>query len=174
MLSSAQCIAAEVCWCLSICIYEFILFCYTSGNWSEILLAYCALNSVHHSHQSVSLLSKMCMGLTLQMSYSWMPDRSGGWNKPRGGVENSSKLNKRGVGINRTLGNFENLENLENWKFWKFWKLKSWKFKSQVGIEKILFNTLKSNTKKLKCFGLLSFIENKKFLNQMHSFRHYY
>ena len=36
-----------------------------------------------------------------------------------------------------------------------------------MGVDKILFDTLKSNTKKLKCFGLLSLFKNK-FLNQMH------
>ena len=33
------------------------------------------------------------------------------------------------------------------------------------------FDKLKSNLKKLKCFGLLSLFKNK-FLNQMDSFRH--
>ena len=37
----------------------------------------------------------------------------------------------------------------------------------------ILFDTLKSNTKKLKCFGLLSSFKNHKSLNQMHSSGHW-
>ena len=37
-----------------------------------------------------------------------------------------------------------------------------------MGVKKILFDTLISNTKKLKCFGLLSLFRNKKLLNQMH------
>ena len=44
------------------------------------------------------------------------------------------------------------------------------KFYSQVRVEQILFDTLKPNTKKLKCFGLVSLFKNNKFLNQMHSF----
>ena len=40
-----------------------------------------------------------------------------------------------------------------------------------MGVEKILFDTLKSNTKKLNCFGLLSLFKNNKFLNQIHYFR---
>ena len=51
------------------------------------------------------------------------------------GVENSSKLNKRG----EESGNFN----------------------SRVWVKEILFDTLKLNSKKLKCFGLLSFSKNK-------------
>ena len=48
----------------------------------------------------------------------------------------------------------------------------SQKFNSRVGIEENLFDKLKPNTKKLKCFRLLSLFKNNTFLNQMHSFRH--
>ena len=61
-----------------------------------------------------------------------------GINGARGGdgvgVENSSKL-KRG----EDSGNFN----------------------SRVWVKEILFDTLKLNSKKLKCFGLLSFSKNK-------------
>ena len=39
-------------------------------------------------------------------------------------------------------------------------------------VEEILFDTLKSNIKKLKCFELLSLFKNDNSLNLMHSFRH--
>ena len=43
-----------------------------------------------------------------------------------------------------------------------------------MGVAEILFDMLKSNTKNLKCFGLLSFFKNNTFLNQMHSFGYKY
>ena len=45
------------------------------------------------------------------------------------------------------------------------------KFNSRLGMEEILYDTLKLNIKKLKCFGLLSLFKNK-FLNQMQSLRY--
>ena len=71
------------------------------------------------------------------------------------GVENSSKLNKREWGWNKRRG-WEILEN----------SIAGW------GVEEILFDVLKPNSKKLKCFGFLLLFKNNTFLNQMHSFRH--
>ena len=69
--------------------------------------------------------------------------------------------NRREVGLNggRSCKILQNLINgggggLED----------SRKFNSQVGVEKILFEMLNSNTKKLKCFGFLSPFKNNKFL----------
>ena len=87
-----------------------------------------------------------------------MPYRREGWKKWRGGggwVENSSKLNKRKWDWNKPRG-WEILEN----------SIVGW------GVEEILLDVLKPNSKKLKCFGFLSFFKINKFLNQMHSFRH--
>ena len=40
------------------------------------------------------------------------------------------------------------------------------------GVEEILFDKLKSITKKLKCFRLLPLFKSNTFLNQMHYFRY--
>ena len=57
------------------------------------------------------------------------------------------------------------------WNKWGNWKILQ-TFNSRVGVDEILFDTLKVSTKKLKCFGLLSLLKSNTFLNQMHSFRH--
>ena len=70
-------------------------------------------------------------------------------------IENSSKLNKRGTGAWNKRGG------------WKILERGSY----GIGVEEILFQMLKSNRKKLKCFGLVSLFKNNNFLNQIHSFR---
>ena len=73
------------------------------------------------------------------MSNTW-----GGGLEWMEGLDNLPNLISGGVGIN---------EGLEN----------SWKVISPVGVEAILFDTLKLNTKKLICFWLLSLLKTTQF-----------
>ena len=78
-----------------------------------------------------------------------MPYRREGWKKWRGGggwVENSSKLNKRKWGWNKPRG-WEILEN----------SIVGW------GVEEILLDVLKPNSKKLKCLGFYHFLKSTNF-----------